>query len=373
MTTFVTSPHRRVAFDWARGWVMVLMALDHASMFFNPGRVASDSVFFYKKTALPLGQFMLRWITHLCAPSFLFLAGVGIAYSVIRREARGESKSSIDRHLLIRGLILIGLDLTYISLNIMAPFLQVLFAIGSCLLFMIPLRRLPLVGLIGLAAAWMLGGEYLTLLVWNPLEGQCPAVLAPLIGFYKSKYMFVLYPTLPWLPAMLLGWSLGAWLAKKKQGNAQDVYKVLLGAGTLLLLVFLVVRGLNGYGNFLLYRLDGSLAQWLHVNKYPPSLSFLSLELGILAFLLVACLWREGKGVVKQNGPLLVWGQTALFFYLLHFLLLTVIRATLGSVLPRSLPTAFGVFVGLLLILYPLCRWYRSYKQARPDSWVRYF
>ncbi|TNE50116.1 MAG: DUF1624 domain-containing protein [Deltaproteobacteria bacterium] len=372
MTTNPTSSSRWVALDWARGWVMVLMALDHASVFFNPGRVSSDSVVFYKNTALPLGQFMLRWVTHLCAPSFLFLAGAGIALSVARREARGEPVGLIDRHLMIRGLILIGIDLTYLSSFAQVPFLQVLFAIGSCLLLMIPLRRLPLHALIGLALGWMVLGELITSLFWDPTQGHCPAFLAPLFGFYKGPWLFVLYPTLHWLPAMLLGWCLGLVLPRWSQSGLRQIKWRLLGFGLLLLLVFAVVRGWNGYGNFSLFRLDHSLAQWLHVNKYPPSLSFLSLELGLLAILLFGCLWRQERGEARTNGPLLVWGQTALFFYVLHFALLFGLKKLVGSLLPPGVLSTFLVAGTVLLLLYPLCRWYRSYKQAHPTSWVRF-
>src|SRR5215510_7154281 len=125
-----------------RGFVMVLMAIDHASVAFNAGRVADDSAAMYAGGPLPAAQFFTRFVTHLCAPTFVVLAGAAIALGIERRRARVGDRG-IDRDLLVRGLLLIALDVVWMStLSGLSPLLQVLFALGAGMILMIPLRRL---------------------------------------------------------------------------------------------------------------------------------------------------------------------------------------------------------------------------------------
>jgi len=101
---------RVFGFDWMRGLVMVLMTVDHASEMFNAGRFVSDAYFLYKPgTPLPVVQFLVRWVTHLCAPTFVFLAGASLALSTMKRLKAGESEASIDRSIVIRGLLIVAL------------------------------------------------------------------------------------------------------------------------------------------------------------------------------------------------------------------------------------------------------------------------
>ena len=147
--------HRLHALDWMRGIAMILMATDHASAAFNSHRLVTDSSMFYAAgTPLPWLDFLFRWASHLCAPTFLFLAGVSLALSVDRRRASGVSEAKIDRDLLLRGLLILLVDLTIISW-IWTPgsiLLQVMYAIGLSMILMIPARRLPLVALLSVAA-----------------------------------------------------------------------------------------------------------------------------------------------------------------------------------------------------------------------------
>src|SRR5215468_11164824 len=120
------SKERLVAIDWLRGLVMMVMAVDHASVVFNAGRTALDSPYpieaFFEPawtpgTALPAAQFFTRWITHLCAPTFLFLSGTSLALSTAGRAARGLSAAAIDRHLIARGLVLVAFEAAWLSLG----------------------------------------------------------------------------------------------------------------------------------------------------------------------------------------------------------------------------------------------------------------
>ena len=144
--------------------------------------------------------------------------------------------------------------------------------------------------------------------------------------------------------------------------------------GVLLLAIFVVVRWNAGYGDMFLHRADNSWQQWLHVSKYPPSLTYAALELGLL--------WLGSRGAhadssrvigVRPNGPFLVFGQTAMFFYLVHRLAFEIPATYFGSARRRRhLPTTYIVSAVALVALYPACRWYRTVKAANPASILRY-
>jgi uncharacterized membrane protein len=367
---------RLPALDWMRGIVMVLMAIDHASTSYNAGRLVTDSAWLYTPgMELPAGQFVTRWISHLCAPTFLFLAGTALALSVERRRQQGVASGSIDRDLLTRGLIILLLDPLYISFiwPLPAPItfvLQVLYAIGFSFLVMIALRRLGTRWLLALGVGLLVFHEALSGLV-TAVGGSVAAWFGGLLVFGgQFGRLVVPYPVLPWLAMMLLGWVFGRYL--RREDAAPVRLTAVTGAGALAL--FFVVRGLNGYGNFLLPREDFTWIQWLHCSKYPPSLSFTSLELGLMALMLAGLfgIQRIVGNRVNPHNPLLVFGQTALFFYLLHIPLLQFSAQLLGMAQQRGLGAAYLATLAVLVVLYPLCVWFRGYKAAHRDSWVRF-
>ena len=138
------------------------------------------------------------------------------------------------------------------------------------------------------------------------------------------------------------------------------------------LVVFVIVRGLNGYGNMILYRDDGSLLQWLHVSKYPPSLSFAALELAIM-FLFLALLFAYYRNKTSRRwNPLTVYGQTSLFFYILHVHFLAAAAWLLDLQRKGGLTETFWATLVVLLILYPACRWYGHTKLSRKHRLLRY-
>src|SRR5579871_2079139 len=137
---------RLAAIDWMRGLVMVLMTIDHAAEAFNKSHLTSDSAVVYHGEPLDTAQFLTRFITHLCAPTFVFLAGTALALSVTRRAAAGEPARDIDRHIITRGLLIAALDPLWMCLGFSGYrfiVLQVLYAIGISLVCMAGLRRLP--------------------------------------------------------------------------------------------------------------------------------------------------------------------------------------------------------------------------------------
>jgi uncharacterized membrane protein len=371
---------RLLALDWMRGFVMVLMTVDHASDAINAERLFADASFLYDANApFPMGQFLTRWITHLCAPTFVFLAGASMALSAAKHERSQEPSWAFDRYLFLRGLLLIALEPLWMSWGLsMNPsrfmqviLFQVLFAIGGGFWLLIVVRRLPVAWLLCLALGLGVGNEAigLWLLPSSAVPGAVPIWLALFSqpGVFFKGFFLVFYPLLPWFSVMLLGWCFGALLVKHSARG-----RLLLLIGLASWAVFFLVRMVNGYGNEgLLHR--GDWLSWLHVSKYPPSLSFLSLELGLMA-LCLSGFWALSSfpRVVAWLAPLRLLGQTALFYYVLHAHFLMLVVLTLGVRRAYGIGATFLATLLTLLALYPLCRWYHGYKQAHPQGWTRY-
>jgi uncharacterized membrane protein len=370
-----TAPLKRlVAVDVMRGLVMVLMAVDHSSDAFNAGRLFTDSVRLYQPgRPLPTLQFLVRWITHLCAPTFLLLAGVGLAFTVRKELSRGKSQLSIDRYLLVRGLVISAFEL-WISYFVMPSgslLFQVLYAIGTSYLLMIPLRRLPNTVAFALSLAAIVSLEQLNGLLSARYGAQVPLWVTLLFVPGNPPPLVVAYPTLHWLALLLLGWSFGNYLLVTPQTSGQLTRKLAL-LGGVCVLVFVAIRGLNGYGNMGLLRGNGSLVQWLHVSKYPPSLAYTTLELGISFACLSGWFALCARRPPKPSNLLLVLGQTPFFFYLLHFPLLVLSAQWLHIESKLGLGATFIGAAAVIAVLYPACRAYRSYKAAHKHSFVRY-
>ncbi|MCB9663120.1 MAG: DUF1624 domain-containing protein [Alphaproteobacteria bacterium] len=367
--------HRLLPLDRLRGLVIVLMTVDHASGAFNRGRLVRDAAAMVKPgEVLDPAQFLLRWITHLCAPTFLFLAGAALALSVARRQARGVSAGAIDRDLAIRGLLILALDPLWVSRFWAgdAILLQVLYGIGATFLLLVPLRRLPPAGALAVGLTLVVGGEALAGGVLA-LSGGKPALPGALLvhgGFFDG--LIVAYPALPWLAVALLGWWWGHRLDRTGAPPDRTARELAL-AGLASLAVFGVVRGLDGYGNLLLYRGGTDLVSWLHVSKYPPSVTYVTLELGLMALLLAAFFALEPRRQpADPRAPLLIWGQTALFFYVLHIPLLELVSHATGLHRAGGIGLTLAAAALTLAALTLPCVAYRAYKAAHPTSWARF-
>lgn len=419
-------PGRLAAIDWMRGLVMVLMAIDHASLAFNGGRFSDDSWYMREPgSELPAAQFFTRWITHLCAPTFVFLAGTALALSFERRRLVGARDRDLDWHLFKRALVILAFEILW-----WAPFsLQVLFAIAMGLICMIPLRRLSTRTLLITALAILflyealfwgimhLGGVTADMIrevtnmpvpdgefdpeTMNEMGAQVRnlgwmSIFTPffhpgLLVKIGPIPLWVQYPFVPWLGMMILGWLLGRYLVQRSVIAAQapsiavtapvggarspmPIERLLAIMGLVALGLFVAFRAWNGYGNMMLLREDFSLMQWLYVNKYPPSLTFALLELGLMAVILAGFFryQRSMKGPVRTWNPLLVFGQTAFFFYLIHMHILMFSALAMGMFMNQGVGAAYLAAPAVLILLYPLCLWFRRFKARRPRSWVRY-
>ncbi|HEY8073041.1 MAG TPA: heparan-alpha-glucosaminide N-acetyltransferase domain-containing protein [Labilithrix sp.] len=366
---------RLVPIDVLRGIVMMIMTVDHASETFNGGRYVKDSVWLWKPgTDIPAAQFLTRWITHLCAPTFVLLAGAALAISTEKRRARGESERTISMHIASRGLLIVVFEIAWMSPVMMEGFgrvlLQVLYAIGASLVCMAWLRRLSdraLLGIgIGITALSELG---IGLLMKAGLARSIPFALLLCGGFFGDRQLIIAYPLLPWLAIMCIGWALGRRLLAWGDDAPRIAPRVLARWGLASLAVFAIVRGIDGYGNMLVHRDSLDALQWLHVSKYPPALTYVTLELG-LAALVLAALFRFVRADV--GGPVVLFGQVALFYYLLHIHLMQLVAWAAGILHHYGVASAWIGALVTLVALYPACRWYRGYKAGHTNLLTRY-
>lgn len=365
---------RVASIDWMRGFVMVLMIIDHASMAFDGHHLDHDSAMYADAgtMALPAAEFFTRWMTHLCAPTFVFLMGTSLAISVERRVVKGVDAWQIDKGMLTRGAIIALLDLTIISLGSGYLNFGVLFAIGVSMICMVPLRRLPTWGLLTLAIGWMFLGEMVTGWFWTP-PGNSSVLAALTVANYSAGMLVIKYPVIPWLAISVLGWIFGRHLIRFAAGQSTiSGRNVLWMCGAASLIIFAIVRGVRGYGDMFLHRADNSWQQWLHVSKYPPSLTYYLLELGILFLCLALLRTLELRIGVRENGIFYVFGQTAMFFYLVHRLAFEIPATYFGLRDADGLTATYCVSAAMLVLLYPACRWYRTVKAAHPRSILKY-
>jgi uncharacterized membrane protein len=369
----VRAASRLPALDWMRGLVMVLMAIDHSSDAFNGGRLFTDAATMWHPGApLPAAQFLTRWMTHICAPTFLFLAGTSLAFTVSRQVAAGDRASAIDRYIFVRGLVIAAFEL-WISLTVMGHgrfIFQVLYGIGSAYVLMVPLRRLPDRAAPVVALLLIAGGELMVGLAMR--AGGPPSLpVSLLLTGGQHGPLIIAYPTIHWLAILLLGWSWGRRLVTAPAARA-TAGRDLARAGLAALALFAVLRAANGYGNMRLLRDSWSPLQWLHVSKYPPSITYDALELGLMA-LILAGMFRLARGrTPRPNSLFMVLGQVPMFFYLLHFPLLVQSARLLGIEKSYSVGAAYLGAAAVIAVLYPACRWYRGYKATHRTGWPRY-
>jgi len=342
------------------------MAVDHASAMLNAGRVLPGSRNLAPNQAsFPPDQFFLRLATHICPVIFISLAGASIVLAARRRRARGESEAAIDGFLLSRGLFIALLD--FFALNATSGWrsfnLDVLVAIGTGIMSMALLRRLPRGVLFFVGVA----------LLVTPELGDIglPKGLSNLLydGGAASPKVFLDYPLLPWIGVMALGWWWGD-LALTPGAGARRIAEYARRTLVPLIPVAFVLRWLNGFGNARAPRLDASFEQWLNLSKNPPSLAFVCLEAGLLGVLLMVLARLAERGAKLR--PLVVFGQTALFFYVLHFYVLGFGARFTGLGGKLGIAGALAGAALVLVLLYPLCRRYAGYKMTHDNVVTRY-
>jgi uncharacterized membrane protein len=353
---------------------MILMALDHANQFIaqqhSPGEYWGGPFPVYRDAL----AFLTRLVTHVCAPGFFFLMGVGMVLFANSRRKQGWRERGVVGHLWIRGVLLIALQLLVVNRAWeLSPggweldvYVGVLFALGSTMILGSLLLGFKPRILLPLIAVLVLGTELLT-----PESGRWDDSFHPLVRLLLvpggDLELWVNYPVLPWLELVTLGMVFGHWLLD----DSRVAFKRALQLGGAFLVGFLVLRCLDGFGNIRPRAGDGWV-DLLNVVKYPPSITFNLLTMGV-NLVVLGLLARAGKELKRYFQPLAVLGRTPLFFYLIHLFL----YAGLGLWLTPEgtpIPKMYSLWLVGLVILYPLCLWYGRFKHRQlPDSIWRFF
>ena len=384
---------RLAVIDKLRGLVIVIMVLDHVRDFVHVQAYQFSPTNIEKTTAI---LFATRWVTHVCAPTFVFLAGV----SVHLQWERGKRGWPLTRFLMTRGLWLIVLEVTVVTMAFTfawhGALLQVIWAIGFSMLLLGALAWLPPQALLGVGLVIVCGHNLLDGVTAKSLGIFAPAWTLMLqpgmihLPFAQFPRAFVAYPALPWFGIMAVGFGVGGVF----QLPAATRDRVLLASGLVMLATFAMLRGLDRYGDPSPWTRQAgatrTVLSFLAVTKYPPSLLYTLATLGITLSL--------APFVERVGGPLgrvlHVFGRTPLFTYLLHLYVargLAIALALTEGLSPTIFTDAFGpghrlaeagwgvglpgvyaVWLTVLLILWPCSTWYAGVKARRRDWWLGY-
>ncbi|WP_237067347.1 DUF1624 domain-containing protein [Microbulbifer guangxiensis] len=377
---------RLVSVDFARGLVMVLMALDHVRDFTTSARFAPEDL-----NETSPAYFFSRWITHFCAPLFVLLAGMSAGFM---RASRSPAELSL--FLFTRGLWLIFIEQTvmafgwsFIQPQGYALVLTTLSMIGFCMISMAAFIHLPRLPLLLLALAMIFGHNLLDGRLPMPEEGFPPLWYGLHEDIFTSVAgvpLVVVYPLLPWLAVMPLGYL----LSDLYRAPAETRRNVLVGLGVAGVVLFLVLRGWNLYGDPVPWQTQStfgmSLVAFLNVEKYPPSLLYLLMTLGPGLLLLA---WSE-----RLRGPLVevinTFGRVPFAYYILHIYIAHALALVIAEwqglgwqvaaggwwTLPEGfglpLPVVYLLWLAVVALLYPFCRWLAAVKARRKDWWLSY-
>ena len=403
MTTAASLSRSRVmSIDLVRGLVMIIMALDHIRDFFlKVSNASADTITLdptNPATTTP-GLFFTRWITHFCAPTFLLLTGVS-AYLYGQKR----SKNELSLFLLKRGVFLVLVEMIIITLGwTFNPLynlfiLQVIWAIGASMIVMSLLVRLSYTTILAIGLLIVFGHNLLdNPSISDPLKGGMLADLTyfghfAVYNIDSNHFIIVIYSFLPWTGVMAIGYCMGKWYGKSM--DAQKRKKLLFRTGLAIVLFFIVLRFLNVYGDPSRWSSQPrgalyTIFSFLNTTKYPPSLLFLCMTIGPILILLSACeQWQN-----KFTSILNVFGRVPMFYYILHFYIIHTMVVIVfymqgygakDIVTPDvpflfrpptfgyPLPVLYLIWLIVVLILYPLCKWYDKYKNTHHQWWLKY-
>lgn len=386
--------YRITSIDLLRGLMMIIMALDHTRDFLHREALTDDPLNFATTTPI---LFFTRWITHFCAPVFVFLAGTSGYLQSLRK-----SKSSLSGFLVKRGLWLILLELTLVTLGITFDIhwgflaLQTIWAIGISMVFLGLAVWLPFYAILTIGVLIVFGHNGLDF--YEAGQKQNFSFLYSLMhrpGAFPiggDHVLLLLYPFLSWTGLMMLGFCFGR-LFTSYEGAQRRKVLTMLGVGALLF--FIALRATNLYGNPFPWATQKSslftLLSFINTTKYPPSLLYTCMTIGP-AILFLA--WTE-KVKNGLSRIITVYGRVPFFYYVLHFYLLHLITAALyvsrGHSVAQgeagalgipfkftqpgegySLAVVYLIWIAVVVALYPACRWFSRYKQTHKQWWLSY-
>lgn len=388
-----TARYRIGSIDILRGIIMIIMALDHTRDFFHATAITADPL---APTTTTVPLFFTRWITHFCAPTFVFLSGLS-AYLSSQNKTPGEA----SLFLIKRGLWLILAEITIVTLGISFNptfnfiIFQVIWAIGGSMVILGILSRISykLVFVVGVILFF---GHDLLNYVDLPKTGFAAnawrilfTAFASIIPLSSTHFLGFFYALLPWTGVMLIGFSVGHWFHRNYSIEKRRRNLVITGLATIFL--FILLRFINQYGDPAPRREDlqgiPAFLSFLNTSKYPPSLQYLCMTLG--PSLLMLALIEQAKGRWMEVAA--VYGRVPFFYYILHFyilhtLLVIVFFATGHGadqiVTPPFFfrPANFGyplwivylIWLSVVAVLYLPCRWYGNYKRENRQWWLSY-
>jgi uncharacterized membrane protein len=373
--------------DLLRGIVMVVMALDHVRDYFTAVRF--DPLDLTQTTA---AYFFTRWITHFCAPVFVFLAGTGAFLS----STRGKSTRQLSRFLFTRGIWLIVVELTFVrlawqfSFDTSFIFVQVIWAIGCSMIFLSGLvylstRTIAIIGVSMIALHNLLDGiapESFGSLSWLWMTLHVQAVYPLSEGHVYMPF----YPLIPWLGVMAAGFAFGT--VFQLEPDRRRIVLLRMGIGVTA--AFVVIRGINVYGDLVPWSEQETAMRtffsFLNTTKYPPSLSYLLMTLGPS----ILFLGLVDRGFPRVLKPIIIFGRVPMFYYVVHLYVIHALVVAAGVLqgfnagafltifvnFPAeygfNLPVVFVLWIMIVVLLYPLCKWFAGVKRRRKDWWLSY-
>ena len=376
----IAIPSKRIlSIDILRGMVMVIMALDHARDYF--------SNFTFEPTDLQHAStimFFTRWITHFCAPMFIFLSGT----SAFLSQGNGDNKKEAAFRLFTRGLWLIVLEVTVVrfgwtfNLNYSLVILQVIWAIGWSMMALSVFIFLPRAVILAISLIMIFGHNMLDGIhpsgsmgiLWQFLHVQSP------IKYGNGNTLFIVYPLIPWIGVMAAGYCFGAVFKKEEQARNRQLYLIGISA----MLLFVVLRFTNIYGDPSVWKMQPlwwrTVLSFINCTKYPPSLLYLLMTLGSAITLMP--LLEKMNGVVGNIFK--VYGRVPFFYYVLHIYLLhsmsliafyfikgeNVVTIFRHPGYPLSYVYAF--WLESVILLYLPCRWFMKVKMNNKKWWLSY-
>jgi uncharacterized membrane protein len=375
--------NRLESIDIVRGLIMIIMALDHVRDFFSYTTYRPDDV-----TQASVFMFFTRWITHLCAPAFIFLSGISIYLHF--KKIGSLKKTSV--FLLTRGLWLIAVEILVISFILTQGYqltlLSVFWTIGCSMMLLAALVWLPRWLQIALSLIMIAGHNAIPAFEKVSSDNIVFAFLHNSPFFIDQPPILVAYTIVPWVGVMLLGFAIGSWFLYP----AEQRDKLLLRTGISVLVFFLVFRFLNIYGDpspWSLQERGGiyTVLSFFKVSKYPPSLLFLSVTLGIACILLAIAERVSGKA----KKVLITYGKVPFFFFIAHLAVISFASwlwtyLSYGKGVNLSFESAkdwpagyypsllrtYLVWVLIIGSLYFPCLWFAHYKAKNKAWWVSY-
>ena len=358
---------RAVALDALKGVIMIVMALDHTRTFLMKYDGVKE-IWYAPATYNPqVWDFLSRYVSHLAAPGFFFLMGMGMVLMYLSRQKIGWSDTKIFYSFLKRGAILILLQFTLENLawfersHNPVHFLStgVLSTLGVCMIIGGFMMRYRAAGVVAVSVLALLATASIIRSMDPAHHEDVSLFLSLLFVAGRSGAVKVNYPIMPWLGVtglgMIYGWF---WAADRVRGYRAALY---LGIG--LILAFCAMRSFPGFWNYRM-PVDGSVQAFLQATKYPPDLAWLSLMLGA-NFLIVWLFWKAEALVEAYGGVLLAYGRSALFFYIVHLHVYGIMSLIFFSGHTTILSMAGVLWLVGLAILWPLCAWYGRFKSGK--------